>query len=151
MTDACPTAPALIEPSARGGARGGAMSGAKGGVWRALRRGLMTTAGAAVIVLGFVIAPLPGPMGLPVALAGLVLVLRNATWAKRLFVRAQRRWPNWVYPVRRLMRPKPQIAPVLWKSMLHSEKLVGRGRLKVLAPLRRSLLRRRQGGADRAG
>jgi len=113
-----------------------------GGVWRALRRGLFVTVGGAVILLGFVISPLPGPMGLPVAVAGLVIVLRNATWAKRLFVRAQRRWPNWIYPVRRLMRPKPEIAPVFWKMMLRTEQLISRSRLKILKALRRRAMRR---------
>ena len=33
---------------------------------------------------------LPGPLGVPVSLLGLVMILRNSYWAKRQFIRAQR-------------------------------------------------------------
>jgi len=55
----------------------------------------------ALVVLGFVImlaSPLvgiiPGPGGILVFALGLVLVLRNATWARRHFARLKRRWPR---------------------------------------------------------
>lgn len=55
----------------------------------------------ALVVLGFVImaaSPLvgiiPGPGGIVVFALGLVLVLRNATWARRHFARLKRRWPR---------------------------------------------------------
>ena len=55
----------------------------------------------ALVVLGFLImaaSPLvgvvPGPGGILVFAAGLVLVLRNATWARRHFARLKRRWPR---------------------------------------------------------
>jgi len=55
----------------------------------------------ALVVLGFAImaaAPLvgiiPGPGGILVFALGLVLVLKNATWARRAFARLKRRWPR---------------------------------------------------------
>jgi len=55
----------------------------------------------ALVVLGFAImaaSPLvgviPGPGGIIVFAGGLVLVLRNATWARRYFARLKRRWPR---------------------------------------------------------
>jgi hypothetical protein len=54
-----------------------------------------------LVVLGFVVmaaSPLvgviPGPGGILVFAAGLVLVLKNATWARRHFARLKRRWPR---------------------------------------------------------
>ncbi|UYY58563.1 PGPGW domain-containing protein [Sphingomonas sp. S2-65] len=54
-----------------------------------------------LVVLGFVlmaVAPvlgvLPGPGGIFVFAGGLVLVLRNATWARRKFARLKRRYPR---------------------------------------------------------
>ena len=57
-----------------------------------------------MIGLGVVIAPLPGPGGVPVMAAGLMLVLRNSASAKRGFVRLHRRHPRVVGPVRRVLR-----------------------------------------------
>ena len=55
----------------------------------------------ALVVLGFAImaaSPLvgiiPGPGGIIVFAGGLVLVLKNATWARRHFARLKRRWPR---------------------------------------------------------
>ena len=64
-----------------------------------------------------------GLIGLAVAL-GLGIVLRNSMSAKRIFLKLQRRKPNWVYPIRRLMRRKPEIAPVFWQGMLRIERLL---------------------------
>jgi hypothetical protein len=51
--------------------------------------------GWTIIAAGVVIAPLPGPFGLPVALVGVVMLLRNSADARRLFVRLRRRKPHW--------------------------------------------------------
>ena len=49
-------------------------------------------------VLLIVIAPLvgllPGPGGVFVFAAGMVLLLRNSAWARRRFARVKRRWPR---------------------------------------------------------
>ena len=54
--------------------------------------------GVAVIALGVLIAPLPGPGGIPVIVVGLMILLRNSFWAKRQFVRFQRAHPRTVFP-----------------------------------------------------
>ena len=104
---------------------------------RAKRLGMMAL-GFLIIGLGILIAPLPGPGGVPVIALGLVLLLRNSWWAKRQFIRAQRARPKWVYPFRRLMRKKPEIAPVFWQQALRAEKV-------VLKRPRRRLMRTRKG------
>lgn len=88
---------------------------------RLVRLGLLILGGA-IVLLGALIAPLPGPMGVPVMLVGLVLMLRSSYGARKLFIRAQRRWPKVVYPFRRLLRRNPEIAPVFWQQMLRLEK-----------------------------
>lgn len=68
--------------------------------------------GWTIVAAGILIAPLPGPFGLPVALAGVVILLRNSADARRLFVRMRRRKPGWFaafdrYVRRRKRRPPP--------------------------------------------
>ncbi|CAN5178490.1 hypothetical protein BH09PSE1_BH09PSE1_22470 [soil metagenome] len=101
----------------------------------------MLVAGLLVIVLGVLIAPLPGPGGIPVIALGLVLVLRSSYWAKRQFIRAQYARPKYVYPFRRLMRKNPEIAPVFWQQALRAEKLVLRRKRRPLARMRKRIRR----------
>lgn len=108
---------------------------------RLKRMGLMAL-GALIVVAGVIIAPLPGPFGLPIAMVGLAMILRNSFWARRQFIRAQHRRPKFVYPFRRLLRKQPEFAPVMWQQMLRVEKLAlkrGRG---ALSRLRKALRRR---------
>lgn len=116
------------------------------GLLRRARRWGMMTLGFAVILLGVLIAPLPGPGGVPVIALGLILVLKHSWWAKRQFIRAQHARPKWIYPFRRLMRKKPEIAPVFWQQALRAEKVVLRRRparrLTVLRKRARRLFRR---------
>ncbi|WP_409020189.1 hypothetical protein [Brevundimonas vesicularis] len=91
---------------------------------RRIKRLALMGLGFAVMGLGLLIAPLPGPGGIPVTAVGLVLVLRNSWWAKRQFIRLQYARPKWVYPFRRLLRKKPEIAPVFWQQALRAEKVV---------------------------
>lgn len=95
---------------------------------RRIKRLALMGLGFAVMGLGLLIAPLPGPGGIPVTAVGLVLVLRNSWWAKRQFIRLQYARPKWVYPFRRLLRKKPEIAPVFWQQALRAEKVVLRKR-----------------------
>lgn len=101
----------------------------------------MLSVGVLVILVGLVIAPLPGPGGIPVITLGLVIVLRNSYWAKRQFIKAQRAKPNWVYPFRRLMRKNPEIAPVFWQQALRVEKMVIRPRRRRPLPKLRRRIR----------
>ena len=111
-----------------------------------LRFGLIIL-GLLVVIAGAVIAPLPGPFGLPIAVVGMMIVLRNSMWAKRRFIDAKRRWPNWVYPFRRLMRRRPEIVPVAWQQVLRAERLVVKRGSRFLAGWRRRLQRRRRSPA----
>ena len=105
---------------------------------RTAKRWALMAGGLFVILLGILIAPLPGPGGIPVIAVGLMLVLKSSFWAKRQFIRAQYAKPRWVYPFRRLMRKKPEIAPVFWQQALRAEKV-------VLRRGRRRLVRSRKG------
>src|SRR5690606_13646101 len=67
-------------------------------VGRISRFGLVIL-GLSIVLAGFLIAPLPGPGGLPVIVVGLMIVLKNSFKACRLFVQVQKRHPNWVHPV----------------------------------------------------
>jgi predicted membrane chloride channel (bestrophin family) len=112
----------------------------------ALLRRLNKAAGMAlgflIILLGLLIAPLPGPLGLPIVALGLILVLRTSTGAKRLFIKAHRRWPRVLSPVRRLLRRNSPFVSIFWQMVLRMEKFVTRGH-GLMAGWRRSLRRRR--------
>ena len=111
----------LIQPSA-----------SRSRLLRVLKRWALMGGGVLVVLLGILIAPLPGPGGIPVIAVGLMLILRSSYWAKRQFMRAQHARPKWVYPFRRLMRRKPEIAPVFWQQALRAEKLVLRRRRRLV-------------------
>ena len=112
-----------------------------GGMARWLGRAAMLVLGLAIIALGILIAPLPGPGGIPVIAVGLILVLRSSFRAKRLFIRAQHARPKYVYPFRRLLRKKPEIAPVFWQQAMRAEKMVVKRTNRRLARARRSMRR----------
>ena len=59
-----------------------------------LVRTILTVTGILVILVSPIIGAIPGPGGIIVFAAGLVLVLQNAAWARRHFARAKRRWPR---------------------------------------------------------
>ena len=108
---------------------------------RWVRRWAMMSLGVALLAVGAVGSLLPGHLGLPVVVVGLAVVLRSSFTAKRKFVRLQRRHPNWVFPLRRLMRRKPEVLRVMWHASLCSERFVFRRRLHVLSLARRWLKR----------
>lgn len=120
--------------------------GASGGFGRAvlarLGRTLLLTLGALVLLLGLVLAPLPGHVGLPLLVVGLMIVLRNSYAAKRRFLRLQRRYPKTVFPVRRLMRRKPEVVLVLWQQYLRLERLVLPARVRFAVRARRGVKRK---------
>ncbi len=112
------------------------------GLLRRAKRWGMMALGFLIIGAGVLIARLPGPGGVPVIAVGLVLFLRNSWWANRQFIRAQHARPKWVYPFRRLMRKKPEIAPVFWQQALRAEKVVLRRRPSRLLSRARKRTRR---------
>lgn len=65
---------------------------------------MFLTIGASLVVLGAIIAPLPGPGGLPVALVGTVVLLRHSPGLRRRWVKARRRWPGIIGRLDALMR-----------------------------------------------
>lgn len=67
-----------------------------------LRQLALIGMGWTIIGLGVLIAPLPGPGGLPVVLLGGAILLRNSADARRLFVRMKRRHPRLFHPVERI-------------------------------------------------
>jgi Putative transmembrane protein (PGPGW). len=111
-------------------------------VSRFLRTGLMLL-GVAIIILGIIIAPLPGPGGIPVIVVGLMIVLRNSFKAKRQFVKFQRRHPRTAYPIRRLLRREPEVFPVFWQQYLRVERVVLPSRYRFAVKMRRRFRRRR--------
>jgi len=92
--------------------------------WRRAGRWLAIGVGYALIVIGAIGAVLPGHLGAPVLAVGLVVALRSSFRARRQFVEAQRRHPKILFPVRRLLRREPEVAPVAWQAVLRLERRV---------------------------
>ncbi len=71
-----------------------------------IRRLAMMGLGWLLIVTAPLTSPLPGPGATVMFLAGIAILLRNSTWAKRRFVWFKRRWPKLGhYADRGLRRP----------------------------------------------
>ena len=105
-------------------------------------RWLLIGLGVVLIALGVAIAPLPGPLGVPLVVVGLMLVLRNSFKARRQFVRMQRAHPKMVFPLRRLMRREPEVLQVAWQQCLRMERLLLPARIRFAVRGRRSVKRR---------
>ena len=101
--------------------------------------------GGVLMTGGFVLALLPGHLGLPLLVVGLILVLRNSPGARRQFIHLQRRHPRVVFPLRRLIRRDPEIFPVLWQQALRIEKLIVPASWRRAAIWRRRYFRARRG------
>ena len=111
-----------------------------------MRRGarlLLLGLGFLILLAGLPLAFLPGHLGLPVMVVGLMIVLRNSISAKRRFIRAQRRHPKFVFPIRRLMRREPEIVPVFWQQFLRFERLILR-RWRFMGRARRRMFRKKR-------
>ena len=96
----------------------------------------------AIIAVGILIAPLPGPGGLPVIVVGLMVTLRNSFWAKRQFIRFQRAHPRMIFPIRRLLRREPEVMPVFWQSVLRMERVVLPRKRRFVKKVRKHFRRR---------
>jgi len=59
-----------------------------------LTRTLLFIAGVLTMLVAPLVGVIPGPGGVFVFAAGLVLVLQNSRWAQRRFVWIKRRWPR---------------------------------------------------------
>jgi hypothetical protein len=115
---------------------------------KAMRHGVrMLVIGVGFVLMagGFVLALLPGHLGLPLLVVGLILVLRNSPSARRRFIHLQRRHPRVVFPLRRLIRRDPEIFPVLWQQALRFERLIIPRGLRRAGIWRRRYFRARRG------
>jgi len=102
----------------------------------------LVTLGLVLIAAGALIAPLPGPMGLPLTVVGLMLVLRNSFKARKQFVRFQHAHPKLIFPLRRLLRREPEVVLVAWQQALRIERLIVPRKWRVAIRWRKSLKRR---------
>jgi len=89
---------------------------------RRIGRGVAAGVGYGLIVVGAVGSLLPGHLGAPVLAVGLVLTLRSSVRARRQFIGLQQRHPRILFPVRRLLRREPEVAPVAWQALLRIER-----------------------------
>lgn len=87
-------------------------------------RAALVALGVLIVLAGVLIAPLPGPGGLPVIVVGLMIILRNSFKARRQFVRFQHAHPRVMSPIRRLLRRDPQILQMAWRQSLRIERLL---------------------------
>lgn len=113
-----------------------------------ITRWLLLALGGALALAGVLIAPLPGPLGVPLVVLGLILVLRNSFAAKRQFVRLQRARPKMVFPIRRLLRREPEVVPVAWQQYLRAERLIAPKRARIGVKTRRQLKRKWRARGD---
>jgi hypothetical protein len=109
---------------------------------RRVGRWLLIGLGYAMIAVGGVGALLPGHLGAPVLAVGLVVALRSSFRARRQFVEAQHRHPKILFPVRRLLRREPEVAPVAWQAVLRLERRMLPRRLRFAVKTRRRWRRR---------
>jgi hypothetical protein len=107
-------------------------------------RFLLLLLGGVIMLVGLVTAPLPGHIGLPLLVVGLMIVLRNSFKARRQFVRIQRAHPKMVFPIRRLMRREPEIVLVFWQQILRMERLIVPKKARFCVRCRRYAKRRRR-------
>ena len=91
---------------------------------RQLARLALVVLGGLVMTVGVVLALLPGHLGVPILVIGLMIVLRNSPPARKEFIKLQRKHPNFVFPLRRLMRREPEVMPVVWQSILRTERMI---------------------------
>jgi len=105
---------------------------------RIKRLGMMLL-GFAIIVVGILISPLPGPGGIPVIVIGLMVVLKNSFKARRQFVKLHRAYPKTMYPFRRLLRRDPEVVALFYHQTLRVERVLLPARVRFIRGVRRRL------------
>ncbi|MEI7933361.1 MAG: hypothetical protein WCI21_09985 [Alphaproteobacteria bacterium] len=110
---------------------------------RNIVRWILLGLGLVLAVLGVLMAPLPGPLGVPVTLLGLILILRNSFRLRRAFVRFQRRHPKTMFPLRKLLSKNPEVAAVAYHRALRIERTLLPKSWRVSQDLRHKYFRRR--------
>jgi hypothetical protein len=91
---------------------------------RSLWRAALVGIGLLLIPIGAVGILLPTHLLGGFLVLGLILVLRNSMRWRRRFIRAQRRFPRYGYPLRRALRG--EVWPVVWHEMLRTERFTAR-------------------------
>jgi len=112
-------------------------------LWRKVGRGVALGFGGLLVAVGTVGAVLPGHLGVPVLVVGLILVLRSSIQARRRFIGLQRQHPKLVFPIRRLLRREPEVAPVAWQQLLRFEKMLFPRSWRQARRVRRRLRRKK--------
>ena len=80
--------------------------------------------GLALMAVGLVGVFLPTHVLGVFLVLGLILVLRNSRSARKRFVHMHRAHPRFVHPLRRLLRRKPEVWPVVWHEALRAERIL---------------------------
>jgi hypothetical protein len=111
---------------------------------RRIWRFALIAVGGALVGLGLVGSLLPGHLGLPVLIVGLIIVLRASRPARRAFIVLQRRHPRYFFPIRRLLRREPEVAPVAWQQVLRAERFLLPHPWRPARRVRRLLFARRR-------
>jgi len=114
--------------------------------WRRFRRGAWITLGFILIVAGLIGVWIPFTLHLLglLVVVGAIMVLRNSITWRRRFVRLHRRHPRHIHRLRRLLKRKPEVWPVLWHEVLRSERFFVPSRWRRLRRWRHSLRRPRR-------
>lgn len=74
-----------------------------------VKKVVLLSVGWVLIVVGPVVGIIPGPGGIPITGAGVILVLSQSQTAKRVFLRYYKRYPETIGPFRRfIQRRKPR-------------------------------------------
>lgn len=125
-----------------------AMSRGRRAFWRRVWRIILVALGCGLIAIGLPFTLLPGHLGLPPLVVGLVIVLRSSRVARRRFIGLQRRHPRLIFPIRRLLRREPEVFSVAWQQVLRAERAVLPRRWRVARTLRRRLFGRSRRAAS---
>jgi len=111
-------------------------------LWRRLGRWLAIGIGYALMAVGALGTVLPGHLGAPVLAVGLVISLRASYRARRQFIGLQRQHPKILFPIRRMLRREPEVAPVAWQALLRFERMMLPRRARFVGKTRRGFRRR---------
>jgi len=125
-------------------ARPSVIARARRSFWRRVSRAILLAVGWVLLAFGLIFALLPGHLGLPVMIVGLIIVLRSSFGARRRFIGLQRRHPRWFFPIRRLLRREPEVLPVAWQQALRIERFLLPRRWRPARAIRRKIFVRRK-------
>ncbi len=109
--------------------------------WRRITRAAWIVAGFVLIAIGLVGVWIPFTLHLlgVFVVVGAIMVLRHSIAWRRRFIRLHRRHPKHVHRLRRLLRRKPEVWPVLWHELLKTERTLLPHRWRGLRRWRRGL------------